>query len=227
MTCPCLARQYLAGKTTLGQWHRAAQQIGTHLQPNRLNLSFTCDCADLATAKQAVETLLEQLPPLAACSIRLCRHRDAELLSLSEHAALRAIGRGHAPRPSELFRFMELPTELRLAILSRTDLVAPMREVCWDSDHGYHFQQRFCPCRAERVPPPQQLDISLFDAEDHAWLISLERHWACNFMDCVRYYKRGCFCQRYHSACTTTYPACSCWKPPTSLFLVSHAFRRD
>ncbi|KAE9367285.1 hypothetical protein N431DRAFT_486439 [Stipitochalara longipes BDJ] len=55
-------------------------------------------------------------------------------------------------------------------------------------------------------------------------------HYACQFRWCWRAKKRGshqvqfCFCQRHHVSYT---PSCHCWEPPTPLFLVSNAFRRD
>lgn len=214
------------GRKRLSDWHQAAQHIGAHIQPTQLDLAFSCDCADLETARLAVDSLLGQLPPLAACSIRLGRHRDPDMQSLAEHAAFRAVGRARPQQPCGHFRFMDLPPELRLLILDLTDLTTPMREVCWDPDLGYHIQHRFCPCGDGLLPPAQQLDSSLFRADSN-WSDSMYGHYSCTFRDCIRYSKRGCFCKRYHSASTTESPGCCCWEPPTYLFLVSQAFRRD
>lgn len=136
----------IEGKKRLGDWHQAAQHIGTHIQPNQLDLAFSCDCADLETAQMAVDAFLYPLPQLAACTIRLGRHRDPDMLVLAEHAAFWAVGLERSQQPRGHFRFMDLPSELRLLILNLTDLITPMREVSWAPDVGYHLYYRCCWC---------------------------------------------------------------------------------
>lgn len=215
----------IEGKRRLGDWHQAAQHIGMHIQPNQLDLAFSCDCADLETAQLAVDTFLYQLPQLAVCSIRLARHQDPEMMVLAEHAAFWAVGLERPYRPHGHFRFMDLPSELRLLILNLTDLITPMREVSWAPDVGYHVRHRWCRCRGGLQPDGNELDGHPLIA--HTWAESLYGHYSCKFRDCVKYSERGCFCKRYHSACTTASPGCSCWEPPTYLFLISKAFRSD
>lgn len=204
------------GKRTLEDWHQAGRHLRAHIQPNQLDLAFTCDCADMATAQMAVDAFLYRLPQLAACSIRLGRHRDADMLVLAEHAATWAVSHERPQKRRGHFRFMDLPLELRLLILDFTDIIAPAREVSWAPDRGYHVRTLYCPCRGGVVPITEWPE----DSPHYG-------HYGCLFRDCVRYSDRGCFCKRYHSSCSTTSPGCRCWEPPTYLFLVSKAFRSD
>lgn len=215
----------IEGKRRLGDWHQAAQHIGAHIQPNQLDLAFSCDCADLETAQMAVDAFLYQLPQLAVCTIRLGRHRDPGMLVLAEHAAFWAVGLERPHQPRGHFRFMDLPLELRLLILNLTDLITPMREVSWAPDVGYHLHYRLCWCRGGLLLGDNQLEGSPLRAR--SWSQALYGHYSCKFRNCVRHFERGCFCKRYHSACTTASPGCYCWEPPTYLFLISKAFRSE
>lgn len=212
----------IEGKAILDDWHQTAQYIGEHIQPNHLDLAFLCDCADTLSATIAIGSLVSQLPTLASCSIRLSRHRNAELQELAEHAAYRAVGHEPPVKQAGPFRFEALPLEIRLLILEYTDLVTPMEEVAWVPDLGYHLLDRGCFC-VDGLP--QLLDVDALNGIDD-WHDDRIGHYACNFRNCIRYSKRGCFCTRYHSAFTTWSPRCNCWMPPTPLFLVSHAVRR-
>lgn len=77
-----LACSTMEGQRRLRDWDQAAQHLGTYIQSNRLDLAFSCDCADLATAQLVVGILLGRIRPLATCSIRLRRHRDVEIQRL-------------------------------------------------------------------------------------------------------------------------------------------------
>ncbi|CAJ2508218.1 Uu.00g094040.m01.CDS01 [Anthostomella pinea] len=83
---------------------------------------------------KAVLAPLRKLPKLTSCSISFNRKSKHNLGGLARDAALQVISN----RPALPFhRYNDLPSELRLRILSYTDLVLPVKEVFWSDSSGY------------------------------------------------------------------------------------------
>lgn len=141
---------------------------------------------------------------------------------------------------------MSLHTELKLKILEYTDLVTPLNRVTWNKCEGYALDQIRCfvvpnngPPYNEACHPEAHLTCStpvncskcshLFPSPVHPRAVpgcSQCVHWACQFLDCRGKVEEWplispSFCSRPYAAYT---PNCTCWMPPTALFLVSRAF---
>lgn len=186
-----------------------------NLWRGRLQLQFICDVEDLETATLVTEPFLQTThssePLLAACSIRLGRKRDSDVSKLARRAVsllTEGVDPGTEDSNATSFRFMDLPTELRLQILSHTDLVAPRQEVEWNPESGGYY-------------------IRYLDSEYHLdsdWTTpGIEKtYMPCWFRSCLR----GCFCGAQHAAYTSKVP-CHDWIKPTSMFLVNRGFCAD
>ncbi|RFU27852.1 hypothetical protein B7463_g8506, partial [Scytalidium lignicola] len=181
-----------------------ASYITAHIKPSCLQLHFVCDVDDLEVATRAVEPLLSAPATLADCSIRLGQQPNAVLQDLAFQTATRATG-CHVDKPKSLFRFLDLPQELRRQILEYTDLVTPLCEVEWNPEKGFYLRYSTWRCGG-------------------IWDCPSELHYACQFRNCWQYSSVRCFCRRYHSA---YWSKCNCWTPPTSWFLACHALRKD
>lgn len=129
------------GQATLSKWQAIIQHLAPNIRPYTLNFSFVCDVANVETARLIV-TSLAQLPPLISCHICLSHRSDPKLLQLARNAALQAIGRESPSLPSLPFRYLDLPSELRLKILEYTDLITPLNEVEWNPAEGYFLHYR-------------------------------------------------------------------------------------
>ena len=99
-------------------WEAACAHLAVFLPPDQLRLTFICDTADLATAKE-VTSPLRLLPTLKKCDIRLGRQPDYARRQLARQIVTKKTG-GFAPRGA--FDFNRLPQEIRLQILSFTHL---------------------------------------------------------------------------------------------------------
>ena len=185
--------------------------VRPNLWPGRLRLNLVCDANDLETASLLIEPFLTVLQPdqalLADLSIRISKQRDHTMSTLAHRAvSLNTTGRDYIEEDAASFRFMELPVELRLHVLSFTDVVAPRQEVEWNPFTG-GFYIRY----NDRYYHPEH-DYTMKDAP----------HMPC----WDRTYPYGCFCRAQHSAYSSEYP-CLCWTRPQALFLVSRTFCTD
>ncbi|KAL2115399.1 hypothetical protein VTJ04DRAFT_9654 [Mycothermus thermophilus] len=133
------------------EWEEVAQHLAANVPAGRLDLALVCDinprherASDVA---QRVLAPLAQFPKLRDCHIRLGRDRDERLWRLARDTALQVQGLSVVPQPdSQPARawagFLDLPRELRVAILRQTDLVTPWEEVAWS-----RMTRRFQVCR--------------------------------------------------------------------------------
>ena len=126
--------------------------------------------------------------------------------------AVLALTTGVDTRPHEFetarIRFMDLPKELRLHVLSFTDFVAPYCQIEWNSTSAGYY-----------VSYPVG-----YWHPDHSWTgdIRTARYSKC--WEETEY--QGYFCQAQHAAFSSIYE-CKCWTRPQSLFLVSREFCTD
>nr|POE61066.1 cell division control protein 3 [Quercus suber] len=118
-----------------------------YVQPNitkdRLVLAFVCDVADFATGCAAVAAISDptQRTLLAGCTVRLARGPESKLRALAESTVQAVTTQewemASIPTPGGV-GFMDLPTEVRLHILTFTDLVAPEVQIEWNPQHGFY-----------------------------------------------------------------------------------------
>lgn len=106
--------------------------------PSGLRLALICDCRDIETAQRIVEPLSAfHIKPLQECAIRLGQKPSVELRMVAEDAARRATG-----KPTR-FRYTDLPDELQVQILERSELVAH-RDLIWAPGVGFLGQAVCC-----------------------------------------------------------------------------------
>ncbi|KAG8627810.1 hypothetical protein KVT40_003683 [Elsinoe batatas] len=184
-------------------WLDALDHLGRHLTPGTLRLSFTCDVDSFALASAMVSPLLG-LPLLQQCWLRLSALPNPDITRLLRCISRKCTGKFSLDECS--FRYTELPRELHLLIMGYTDLVSPFEEIHWNPREGYHLRWSYnSGTHSDRLE-------NNFDRA--GW----EKH------DCWARTEEKCFCSRYHAAYSDE---CDCWQPPTNLFLVGKAFRRD
>ncbi|KAF2718521.1 hypothetical protein K431DRAFT_348638 [Polychaeton citri CBS 116435] len=214
-------------RKALKGWRRTCEQyLRPHIAlPSQLRLNFTCDVGDVETGTKAVQPLLSGTPQtlLAGCSIRLCRKPDPELSALAETTVNLLIRGGRALKMSAngaqvSFRFMDLPTELRLCILEFTNLVLPSDEVEWNAVHGYYHKLRMTDRHERRFPT---INKSMYHSRDMPYAEAEK-------ISCWRKEPRliGCFCKVHHAAYSSI-QLCQCWSPPTPIVLVSRSMQDD
>ncbi|KAF3769357.1 hypothetical protein M406DRAFT_75838 [Cryphonectria parasitica EP155] len=220
-----LDQSVIEHKKFLDEWLDTAHEVGQTVLAGQLELSIVCDTVDTQTAK------------LAAGGLAYFPDRDGDMGKIAEAAALKATGR--APRAIAAFRFMDLPTELRMLILSYTDLVIPLKEVQWHPTRKYHLKNRQKRCdrfsygvRSYPCPDSGQDWIPMSrDRWPGAQNCPCDNgyfHYACIFRNCWQHTGQGdCSCQRRHTAYSTNTDGCRCWTPPSGLFLVGRHFYRD
>ncbi|KAL2200647.1 hypothetical protein P885DRAFT_66286 [Corynascus similis CBS 632.67] len=154
--------------------------------------------------------------PLNQCHVRLSKLYDRPLQQIAEEAASQNHYSGSSPwlvPPQASSPLVDLPTELRVRILRYSDLVTPWKEVTWSREHrGYQI------CR----PPCIISQGGCAPHIHHGCLISRCNYYAQDGLLYTR--SHGRFCRRRHGAASST---CTCWAPPSSLFLVCRALCRD
>lgn len=208
-------------KALLDEWKSAAEHISRHISTQRLELCVVCDMCpdDLEGAAKMLEPL-RFFSDLRNCHIRLSRDPSPQLQRMAHDMVLKSRGLllpdepdgTSQTEPRGVSRLLALPRELRLHILSYTDLITPWKQVEWsrecNDDGKYLIFHTAC-----EFPDK--------------WRCDPRRHQGCQFSECWPAHSRlskvgiGCFCQVRHSASSST---CMCWAPPTALFLVSLFF---
>ncbi|KAK3991478.1 hypothetical protein QBC44DRAFT_392996 [Cladorrhinum sp. PSN332] len=194
--------------------HSAAAHL-SKITPGRLALFLMCDVyyQDDEAARLALAPL-SLLPPLKEYHVRIGEKPIPHLQKLVREAVIKALG-GVPTGPTvtpPFSRFLRLPRELRLRILSFTDLVTPIKQVSWDRGGAYMADR-------EGYPFPHEVG---FNSGSSLAACRRDHHHGCQFGNCfVRSFSEnhlaGCFCTVNHTAVSST---CPCWAPPTYLFLV-------
>lgn len=110
-----------AGRRALKELKKVVELLKSTVKPDHLELGIICDCRNYETAKAFV-SVLDGLPILRNCSIRLSPTYDESIQHVASQAVARLTGRD---RLLDLSRFLKLPRELRIRILELTDLIAP------------------------------------------------------------------------------------------------------
>ena len=202
----------------LSEWCETATYLSSHVSVGRLELSLVCDIdphhqqRSLDVGQLAIAPIA-LFPQLKDCHIRLGKTWNRPLQQLAEEAVLQACRASPKPATTASPALTTLPPELRVRILEYTDLITPWKEVTLSRQHrGYQICRPPCTNPEGGCPP----DI----------------HHGCQRIHCnssddtpgVSERPLGCFCRRLHTAFTST---CHCWAPPTDLFLVCRALRRD
>lgn len=121
--------QDMAGRQTLQKWVAVSRDILSYVPAHQLRFSLSCNVKDIETAREVVAPL-DGLPHMSEVSI--CLAADPEKREIKE-VAREAISRltqketqeepKNAASRSSSLSWTSLPKELRLDILSRTDLV--------------------------------------------------------------------------------------------------------
>lgn len=198
--------------------------------PSNLEFNLICDVDNHQTGRLVVQPFLADPELLVArCSVRLSHVKDNFLSQLAEKAVGAIAGRkrvvNDTPKSlhmssSSAFDFLGLPTELRQHILVFTDLVTKWNEVEWNPLQGFYSRSRCATPGSLQNNPSRMHGIRNSIPGCHQ-----PKEVACH--SCwERSCSRGCFCKSYHST-SSNYHRCSCWSPPTSLFLVCKIIRQD
>lgn len=113
---------------TISQWQGICSHLSRSVLPGQLALYITCDCVDLATAEM-ITSPITQIPALRDSAIRLGKDFDKALQGLARRTALQLTNTS-PPDTMQSFKFLSLPNELQLEILTYTDLVANVEIIC-------------------------------------------------------------------------------------------------
>lgn len=210
----------------LREWDMTMSYLASTIGTGTMELSVVCDVspaeAGISAANFVMASLL-RLPRLKDCSVRLCQQPNRQLQRLADDTVLRTrhiISPSsdwtpsfleHPPESSS--RILALPRELRLRILSYTDLITPWAEVRWSPQRkGFIVGRTHCENQEfrDQICPPS-------------------RHYGCQFSDCYLTFPRpspGCFCRNEHSGSSSSI-TCRCWLSPQALFLVCKTLYKD
>ena len=107
-----------AGQANLAEWGELCIYMSRAIKPGSLNLTVICDSANLAVAME-VSKAMKELPILRTCTVRFGRSRNGALADLACRTMKTATTTFDPITP---FRYLDLPEELRLRILSYTHL---------------------------------------------------------------------------------------------------------
>jgi hypothetical protein len=196
--------------SSIDELEHLCQVLRTHIQPNQLRLSFTCDVADIEIAEEVLRPL-SQLPHLRECSILLgFQHSptDTEQIPLLQELAKKHVTHLMKPSIPTTFDFTAPPPEIQLQILSYTPLVTPYELVCGlntpvsTSIQSPFYEPRTFPYRSYPSVPECCL--------------------TCSPSPSPAQKPSGCACWSKHTAFSST---CTCWRFPLSLFLVSKSVK--
>ena len=183
---------------TISQWQKICIRLASTL-PNQLALYVICDCHDLETAEMIVESL-SSLPKLRDCALRLATDRHSQLHHLAKKTVYSLTGQLQ-PR-SAPFRFLDLPKEIQLRILSYTNLVSGEFSE-WGNNFAKYIGNRFF--RSTWGTCAESLDS--FTQQGYGGLGTPLPH---------------CFCSQGHSAFWFQY---RCEDDHSRYFLVSRYFK--
>lgn len=131
--CNCSGKKTRRGKPlsitsrcdrqVISRWRSVVRRLAACASSD-LCLKIYCDTEDLTTAREVVRPL-EEMPTIRSFAIRLAKGRNKpSLQELAETTLLRMTGKPLTP--PTFHGFDKLPKELRLRILSCTDLVFPL-----------------------------------------------------------------------------------------------------
>lgn len=121
------------------QWGRVCCLLGKSIERGGLGLYVICDCRDLETARRVSQAMTKNLGQgiLRDCGLRLARDYDVEISKLARETALYLTASPSVSQTDILpekkeggFKFLSLPQELQLLILSYTRLVAGWEITC-------------------------------------------------------------------------------------------------
>lgn len=195
-------------------WQEVAPRLLARLPPGKTTIRLFCDLEDKPErndthyASAIVKPFLDAPAGiLAACEIRLGIAPSLDLTNLATEASCHATGDVHNPAIRQgVFRFSDLPREIRLNVLEYTDLVTPSCEVSWHPDTGFFVQWL--------------LTLGPGDNDGGA---KLRRDTPFRFCS-GKGADLEAFCRARHSAFNAE---CHCWVNPLGLMLVSRTMYED
>jgi hypothetical protein len=197
-------------------WQEVAPRLLARLPPGKTTIRLFCDLEDKPDrndthyAAAIVQPFLDAPAGiLAACGIRLGIAPSHDLTNLATEASCHATGDVHNPAVRRgIFRFSDLPREIRLNILEYTDLVTPLCDVSWHADAGFSVKL-----------------LPTYDAEDLDSLDDEPLRPKTPFSFCSnKGADTAAFCRAKHSA---FHAECRCWVIPQRLMLVSRSMYED
>ena len=224
----CISRDQ---KRVIRDWSNLCKFMAQFLQRAQLKLSLVCDVHDEETARQIIQPMIDTLPLLSGCSIRLSPENRPELRSMAENATLFLTDRSssssaHSPywlcgngstlgRPTsndslsmgQIIKARTtpptLPQELQCQILTYTELVAP-HDLLW--------------------LPGQRLQCRSLNPWKKGWE-PVRGHYALNPCELCFSVHRPCYDFEdydYEAPIRGSLASqCCCWRFPFELFLVS------
>ncbi|KAH6666039.1 hypothetical protein B0J14DRAFT_605184 [Halenospora varia] len=185
----------------IDMWQLATTNILSHASPQRLRLHLICDTGYSKKTDAVLQPLCNFPGVLLELELRLHKqeHENKRLTTLARETALQAQGQ-NPNAPSGIFRFFDLPEEIRRNIFAYTNLVAPYRKVHWEPESGFRAEFIFCECDGSVC-----LEADLHDGR---------RFLSCGADSDIT----GNFCMRYRSSYSSR---CNHGSSPLSLLLVS------
>lgn len=188
------------GSRILMKWTALCENVLCHIPAYGLKLCLTCNVSDAGTAVRVVEPLME-LQKMSESAIYLCSGPDkTEVREIARRAALQLTKskenhNSRTPSPS----WNDLPREIRLEILSHTDLVDRYKPFEGDD----HAQRHGLEIKAGKLLPKMHLNHC---CRNCTWTLGL------------------CCCPFKHGAFSTT---CTCPGVRSALFRVSRLVHLD
>ncbi|KAI0814087.1 hypothetical protein GGR55DRAFT_701831 [Xylaria sp. FL0064] len=196
------------------KWQTAIRHVLSHANPKELSLHLICDTGASTETDAVLEPLLASPGFLKNFSLRLCMERVYDAITAARKAAARIEGRVETTKP---FRFLDLPTELRMEVLEYTDLVTPYNEIQRDSQKGFCVLDPRFNCSEDPLKGEGKVQRTC-----HFFLFSCGSGW--------RPGRNNIFCDiessgySSHCRCSTS-PGV--WTPPGELMLVYRAMYED
>ncbi|PMD38244.1 hypothetical protein L207DRAFT_567934 [Hyaloscypha variabilis F] len=188
-------------------WKALCLHLAVSITPHQLKLWIRCELDKIETAKEIISPL-KALPVLRSCGIRFNSDPFAtELQDLAREIALELTDRRSYALDCP-FRYLDLPREIQLQVLQYTDLVT-RNDIAWCSEPPYEGPQVF-------ETSSLRWECNAFTSEDLYY----------EFKCCGKCSdgRESCCCFLIYTASSTT---CTCWRMPSSLFLVNRQMRED
>ena len=199
--------QGLVGHLSLQKWVAVCKDILSQASPYHLKLSLSCNATDIETAQKLVAPL-DGLPPLNELAVCLAVDpKQRGILEVAKDTIWRSRQKATQKEPnsttssSSSISWTSLPREIRLDILSRTDLV----------DYFFLSIPRYSYCGTARRHGFEIVAGKL-----------QPRGTRCCY-DCTPTLST-CTCTHMHAALSTS---CTCTTLPTALFYVSKNMNAD